>query len=105
MNIWSVHWCNVHVGGFSKILNNRNMMIWFVNFFSILYEFFILMRIITYYFIYNWINNIILNLLLSFVEIYINIICANFFEYIGESFGGSHTFTLFIRSYYISDDH
>ena len=94
MNILSVHWCNVHVGGFSKILNNRNMMIWFVNFFSILYEFFVLM-----------INYIILNLLLSFVEIYINIIRANFFEYIGESFGGSHTFTLFIRSYYISDDH
>ena len=94
MNIFSVHWCNVHVGVFSKILNNRNMMIWFVNFFSILYEFFVLM-----------INYIILNLLLSFVEIYINIIRGNFFEYIGESFGGSHTFTPFIRSYYISDDH
>ena len=62
------------------------------------------MRIITYYFIYNWINYIILNLLLSFAEIYINIIRTNF-EYIGESFGGSNTFTLFIRSCYISDDH
>ena len=51
------------------------------------------------------INYIILNLLSFFVEIYINIIRANFFEYIGESFGGSYTFTLFIRSYYISDDH
>ena len=70
------------------------MMIWFVNFFSILYEFFVLM-----------INYIISNLLLSFEEIYINIIRANFFEYIGENFAGSHTLTLFIRSYYISDDH
>ena len=57
------------------------------------------------FFIYDWISYVILSLVLCFIEIYINdIIHVTFFNYIGGSLGGSLSFTLFIRFYYISDD-
>ena len=58
-----------------------------------------------HFFIYDWISYVILSLLLFFIEIYINdTIHVTFFNYIGGSLGGSLSFTLFIRFYYISDD-
>ena len=58
-----------------------------------------------HFLIYDWISYVILSLFLFFIEIYINdIIHVTFFNYIGGSLGGSLSFTLLIRFYYISDD-
>ena len=58
-----------------------------------------------HFLIYDRIIYVILSLLLFFIDIYINdIMHVTFFNYIGGSLGGSLSFTLLIRFYYISDD-
>ena len=72
---------------------------------EITHLFYVILSDPTKYLIYGRLSYTISSLLLFGVKVYINdIMRETFLDYIGESLGGLLTFTLFIRSYFFSDD-